>query len=69
MKWKAIHKVRMVHFRESVVFGEKTTFVCGTGWDKGWDKKAQCPPHVQIFNSVCVTELCVTWQNFIMLPD
>lgn len=35
MKWKAIHKVRMVHFRESVVFGEKTTFVYGTVWGQG----------------------------------
>lgn len=60
MKWKAIHKVRMVHFRESVVSGEKTTFVYGAMWDEGWDEKDQCP-HVQIFSPVSVTELCVTW--------
>lgn len=57
MKWKAIHKVRMVHFRESVIFGEKTTFVYGTMWDKGWDRKALCPD-VQIFSSVCYRVLC-----------
>lgn len=42
MKWKAIHKVRVMHFRESVVFGEKTIFVYGTVWEKGWDRKALC---------------------------
>lgn len=57
MKWKAICKVRMVHFRESVVFGEKTVFGHGAVWDEGWDMKDHCP-YVQIFSSVCVTELC-----------